>query len=129
MARRKRLITGHQGVEQPPPLLQEDNHEEMKPANKSDYKRVQIDRKPACQPLLRTAALEITPRITMRLDSRIPPSLHSTATGWIGCESLQQCLRTCSLYNNKLEIFLRISRRSAFKSQSEYLASQMGRDL
>lgn len=35
----------------------------------SDYKRVPIDRKPACQPLLRSAGLEIT-RLTARTDSR-----------------------------------------------------------
>lgn len=32
------------------------------------------------------------------------PSIASLyCSGWIGCESLQQCLRTCSLYNNILQ--------------------------
>lgn len=78
----------------------------MDPVNGSIYKSVQINRKPACQPFLRAAALEITPRLRMRLDSRLSLQLSILLLlldGRIGWESLQQYLRTCSIYNKILQ--------------------------
>lgn len=99
------------------------------------YKSVQINRKQACQPLLRAAALEISPRLRMRLDSRWSLQLSILLLlldGWIGWESLQQYLRTCSIYNKILQRYSgleREPRESAIKCHWEYLASQIGRDL